>query len=386
MKRAFFIISLKAGGAEKVVSTLLNEFARENFDIELICLEKNLFYTIDKKVNISFLSDFTGGESGLKKLLYMPYLAWKLKKYVQKNNISIIQSHLYRANYINILSKLLGSKHHVQIVNAGTASKYKQEGILGKINLFLIKTLYPKANLLVFKSQGMQEDMKQFIDITAIKHMVINNPYNIELIEKMSMEKVSDITFEKDTIYLINIARFETFKRQDHIIYAVKKLSKKYRIKLLLIGDGVKKQEMIDLSKNLGCESSIHFLGRVSNPYKYLAKSDIFVLSSDDGEGFPNVLVEAMICKTPVISSDCKSGPREILAPGTDIYYQLQNEIEMAQFGILFPKGNTEKLVDAIEKLINDKEMARSYIKKAYERAGEFSLEKIVQKYKKILS
>ena len=142
-----------------------------------------------------------------------------------------------------------------------------------------------------------------------------------------------------------------------------------------------------NLSKNLNVQNRVHFLGKKNNPYKYLKKSDIFILSSDNGEGFPNVLLEALTCNIPVISSDCLSGPREILAPDTDINKQLKkgDDIELAKYGILYPVGDIEKLTKAIKLLTSDRKLREEYSLKGIERAKDFSVEKIIEEYKKVL-
>ena len=381
----FMTNSLSAGGAEKVITVLLNKLNESGTDVELIALEHNDFYHLSEDIKRTYLSDFTGKEGGVKKLFAIPLFAWRLKQYIKKEKITLVQSHIYRSNYINILAKLFGSLHHVQIVNAGTMSKYKNEGFLGKINLLLIKYLYPKSDLIILKSQGMQLDMQELFNFQC-ENIIINNPYDIEKIEYMKKETIDDFDFRTDKKYLISVGRFETFKRQDIIIRSMKNLIHKQDIELILIGDGIKKDKLVQLSKELGVENKVHFLGRVNNPYKYIARSDIYILSSDNGEGFPNVLLESMICKTPVISSDCLSGPREILAPNTDIDFQLKNSIEKAKYGLLFPVGDVDSLSEAIKQLLDNEKLKDSYSEKAYQRAHDFSVEKIVEQYKKVLN
>jgi len=385
MKIYILINSLSAGGAEKVISLLLPELQKHNFKVEIVCLEKNNFYKIPENFKITYLSNFNGNENHIIKLLFLPIFAWKLKKYVKKNNIAMVQSHLYRANYVNILAKLFGSKHKSQIVNAGQISKYKNENILGKINLILIKHLYPKADLIILKSLGMQQDMQHIFNFKN-KQIVINNPYDISTIEKKSKEKIENFEFKKDKKYICTVGRLVKWKRKDILIKSIKYVENEIEnLELIIIGSGGEKQNLIKLSEKLNIDRKIHFLGILENPFAYVAKCNLFVLSSDDGEGFPNVLVEAMICKTPVISTDCKSGPREILAPGTDISYQLKKDIELAEYGILVPVGDSESLAKAIIKLLKNENLSKEYVNKAYKRAQDFNLDKIFEEYKKVM-
>ena len=368
-KITFLINSLSSGGAEKVLATIANSLVNDYY-VEIIFLEKNEFYKLDKRVKKTYLSNFNGNENGIKKLFYLPILAWKLKKYIQKNNIKLIQSHVYRANYINVLAKILGAKHKTQIVNAGRVSRYKEQGLLGKLNLFLIKYLYSRADLIILKSLGMQDDMQKLFHFTN-KQIVINNPYDIEKIEKLSFEKVEDFNFDKDKKYLISVGRLISLKRNTDLIKALSKLDKS--VEAIFLGDGNEKESLKNLAKKLRIEQRVHFLGQVDNPYKYLKNSDIFV-SCSESEGFPNVLVESMICEIPVISSDCVSGPREILAPE-----------ENNQYGFLFDVGDINQMVNDIGLLLVNKSLQKELIKKAKKRACDFSLDKILNKYKKVL-
>jgi N-acetylgalactosamine-N,N'-diacetylbacillosaminyl-diphospho-undecaprenol 4-alpha-N-acetylgalactosaminyltransferase len=378
----FMTNSLASGGAERVLSVLITELVNQAYSVELITLEQNDFYDIPKSVKRTYLTSFSGKEKGLKKLLIIPFLAWKLKQYIKKNNITLIQSHVYRANYINILAKLLGAKHKVQVVNAGTISKYHNEGIVGKINLFLIKNLYKYADKIILKSKGMQFDMQKLFNFKNTQ-IVINNPYDIDKINILKNELVEDLKFDSSKKYLISVGRFETFKRQDYIIEALNNLPIEFE--LILIGDGYRKDFLMHLTNKFNLEKRVHFIGRVENPFKYIAQSNYYILSSLDGEGFPNVLVEAMICGIPVVSSDCVSGPREILSPSSSIETRLENEIEIAQYGLLFPIGKSEKIVECIQYLENNPDKKKNYVGKAQQRAKDFSLESIMKQYKKAL-
>jgi N-acetylgalactosamine-N,N'-diacetylbacillosaminyl-diphospho-undecaprenol 4-alpha-N-acetylgalactosaminyltransferase len=369
-KITFLINSLSSGGAEKVLSVIVGELIRQKYGVEVIFLEKNEFYTLPKEVKKTYLSSFDGSESGIKKLFYIPLLALRLKKYVNKNSIDLIQSHIFRANYVNVLAILFGSIHKVQVVTAGRVSRYKELGFTGKINLLFIKYLYPYADLVISKAKGMQEDIQSLFHFTN-RQIVINNPYDIEKIEQLSNEKVVDFTFHSDKKYLISIGRLIPLKRNHELINALNHLPSNCEI--IFLGDGQEKENLLAFLEKLNLKNRVHFLGQVQNPYKYLAKADIFV-SCSESEGFPNVLVEAMICGTPIVSSDCVSGPREILAPK-----------EENQYGYLFKVGDTRKMIEHINTLLQDNSLRESYTKKAKLRAKDFSLNNIINEYKNVL-
>ena len=365
-KITFLINSLSSGGAEKVLSVLANELIK-SYKVEIVFLEQNEFYKLDERIKKIYLSNFDGSESALKKLLFIALLAYRLKKYIQKNDIKLIQSHIFRANYVNVLAKLFGAKHKVEVVTAGRISRYKELGLNGKINLWFIKTLYAKADIIISKAQSMQEDMQKLF-IFNNQQIIINNPYDINYIEQLSLEKVDNFSFHQDRKYLISVGRLISLKRNHELIETLVKLPK--NVEAIFLGDGDQKEYLQDLVKKLDLKSRVHFLGQVKNPYKYIAKSDIFV-SCSESEGFPNVLVESMICQTVVVSSDCVSGPREILGDN--------------EYGLLFNVGDKEKLLENIELLLNNTKLKDSYEEKAKKRSYDFSAEKIIAQYKKVL-
>lgn len=119
-------------------------------------------------------------------------------------------------------------------------------------------------------------------------------------------------------------------------------------------------------------------LGRQSNPYKYISQADCFVFSSNY-EGFPNVLLEALACGLPIISTDCMSGPREILAPNSEPSFQIKDNIEDAEYGVLTPVDDSEKLAAAMEMMMEDESLRDSYRSKARHRAKEFDKDRIIR-------
>ena len=383
MKKVTLLInSLTSGGAERVLSIIATEFINQKIEVNLICIEKDNAYTIPIEVKVTYLSSsLKKYDSSLKKFLYLPYLAYKLKKYIKKNKINLIQSHIVRANFINILAKLLGAKHQVQVVEATSINNLIDGSFSKKINFILIKLLYKHADLVIFKAERMKEEFLK--NIPKIKNFkVINNPYDIQKIQNLSKEKIDDFIFDKTKRYIVTVGRLTYEKQHASLIEALVHLDKD--IELIIIGEGKFKKELEETIKKKDLLKRVHLLGKKENPFKYIKHSNIFILSSQ-GEGFPNVLVEAMICNTPVISTDCISGPREILAPDTDINFQLREGIELAENGILYPINNQKNLLKAINILLNNKEQQQIYRQNGLEKSKTYALETIIEQYKEAL-
>ena len=131
-------------------------------------------------------------------------------------------------------------------------------------------------------------------------------------------------------------------------------------------------------------ESQVIFFGFDANPFKYFSKSGCFVLSSDF-EGFPKALAEAMTCGLSVISTDCRLGPREILAPLTNPEVNIKDHIEIAEYGILVPVKNARLLDEAMELMVKDKELHNRMKQKAKERSMDFESGKIIGQFTEVI-
>lgn len=365
-----FCASMQKGGAERVISLLLKELENEqNIKVHFMMMEDGIDYDLPKSINPIILS--SSNKIGVQKLIELPFVALKLKKYIKVNSIDTVISFLYRPNYINILAKIFRSSHKSIINIRSTTSRYKNEGLLGKINLFLINILFNKADLIISNSKGVDEDLKSLMNITA-NTKVIYNPVDIEYINsKKDICEDIDFEFKEDKKYIISIGRLIPLKRNIDLIKVFFELQKNDdSLELVFLGDGILKDELMNECIKLGIKEKIYFLGNVKNPFYYLSKSDLFILNSEI-EGFPNVLVEAMACGLPVISSDCKSGPREIL--------------EDEKYGLLYPVRDIDKLKEKMKFYLYeniDREIIRI---KNFKRIEDFSVDKIMNQFEKVL-
>ena len=193
-------------------------------------------------------------------------------------------------------------------------------------------------------SHYFKKEMKKKFNVNT---SVIYNPLNIKEIKKNSKEKLNKKFYKKKYLNIINVGRLTDQKDHLTLLKAVKVLTKNIKINLLIIGYGRNKKNLISYIKKNKIEDRVRIINELNNPYKFILRFDLFILTSKY-EGLPNVLLESLALKTPIISTDCPSGPREIL--------------ENNKFGTLFDIGDYKKLSNLIS---NYKTQRRNFIRKA---------------------
>jgi N-acetylgalactosamine-N,N'-diacetylbacillosaminyl-diphospho-undecaprenol 4-alpha-N-acetylgalactosaminyltransferase len=239
----------------------------------------------------------------------------------------------------------------------------------------MVRFSYKRADLVLANSYAMQTDLIENFKIkTPVR--VIYNPIDLTFI-KTHTDEEPGMVFDKNIFYFVNVGGFR--KEKNHLLllqafFILKNLP----CKLLIVGGGVMEEELKQKVSDLGMKDKVMFCGFDTNPFKYVSRSDCFVLSSDV-EGFPNVLIEALACGKPVISTDCSSGPRELLAPATDLHHRAINDYEIGEYGILTPVNDIKAFAAAMKKMYEDKQLRKQFSEKAAGRAEQFDVNEIKQ-------
>jgi glycosyltransferase involved in cell wall biosynthesis len=341
----------------------------------------------------------------------------KLKTLKKTYKVTLSLSFLEPCNSLNILTKsqdkCIITIHHNQSMflkydpRLGKGLKRK---ILVFLHKFFTKKVYPKADLIIAVSKGIKNDLIQNFNLPEEKIKVIYNPIYLSEILKFKQEDLGiyKLIFKNSKV-LINVGRLTKQKGQWYLLRIFKELKKEFpELKLIILGEGELKNYLVKLSESLNLKTfvwdrdelsqtfDVYFLGFQKNPFKFIANSTLFVFTSL-WEGLPMSLIEALACGIPIVSTDCKSGPREILAPSTDISYQTKKP-EFAEYGILMPTfkfeyktekdslTNEEKIwVGTLRKLLLKEDNLKYYSRRSIKRARDFDIGKIIKDWKYIL-
>ena len=375
MKIAVFIYSLGGGGAERVVSQLIPYLENNGFDVYLVLMNNTCVYPFETKNKPFFLENSKTTESNVMKFLKIPFLAYKYHIFLKKNKINKSFSFLTRPGFISVLTKWFNKKRTIIISERSNSSlQYGNHNLQSWINNFLIKELYPKADLIIANSNGNAQDLITNYNVPRYKITTIYNPISLEAI--FAIEPKKDF-FDTNYFNLVSVGRLDNGKNHQLLIKSLE-FFKLQKVRLYIFGDGILKTELEKTIQDLKFENRVFLMGFESNPYKYLKAADLFVFSSNH-EGFPNVILEAMACELPIVSTNCPSGPNEIFKVNTD--YDFSDNV-LTDYGILVPRNNIKKMVEAINILMQNKKYYQNCKTQVIKRVEDFEANKILDEFK----
>lgn len=367
-KRAVFIInSLAGGGAERVMSTLLTSSGREReeFEIVLVLLDiEDTPYNLPTWISVLQLDC---RHSLLRSILALAFLFRRVRP-----DVSV--SFLTRANIANILaSAAFGNACIIsERVNKSTQLPNNLRGRLAKL---LVRLIYPRANRIIAVSPGVAQDLLTSFSIPSVKIVVVSNPIDVASIRAKSHEASAVDLHEP---YVMGMGRLSVNKNFSLLIdaFALSGLSGK----LVILGEGPEREALSRRIINLGLVDRVLMPGFAQNPFAYLRRASVFVLPSNS-EGFPNSLLEAMALGIPVISTNCGSGPSEILAK------RERSEITglcFAEYGVLVPTDSPELMASALRSMA-ESDLRSKYGEKSAARAADFGIEEAKCQYWEIV-
>jgi glycosyltransferase involved in cell wall biosynthesis len=337
-----FYRGLEFGGIERTIVLLANEFASKGHHVELLLYQAHgpLRKELNPAVKVTELPIkpfrfFTGGLSLRGVFAVGRYLK------SQKPDLFISSGHFY--NETSVVAKLLyGSKSKVVVVvqtDVFAQAQLVSRRLLKAIPL-LMKLLYRFADELVCVSAALGESLKSIPLKKGKKPVVINNGVSVETIRAFAEEPVSDHWLNDSSIpVVLGVGRLTTQKNFELLVRAFATVSKKFPCRLVILGNGELESNLNSLIKSLSIDTCAKLLPFDLNPYRYMARAKVFVLSSN-WEGSPLVLIEALAAGATVVATDCPTGPKEVLNNG--------------EFGYLFPMEDQEKLEKLIEQAVTN--------------------------------
>lgn len=326
-KIAFFLVSLNGGGAEKVFVTLANSFANLGFRVDLIVGKPGGAYLkeVSSDVNIVNLNRKRAIEC-----------LFPLAGYMRLQKPDVLYTTMNYLNILGIVANLIaGMPTKLVVREAATLTEnLKLTGRLVRFFFpFLIKALYPFATSVVCVSEGVKQDLELYLWHNKKNLTVIVNPIEFGKISGLANAKPEHPWLGGDIPVVIAVGRLSPEKDYETLIKAFAKVLEKRSARLIILGEGPERSRLEDLVLKLKVKASVQLVGFVENPFVFMKMADLYVLSSNQ-EGMPNSLLQATILGCKVISTDCKSGPSEILENG--------------RYGLLVPIGDSTILANAI--------------------------------------
>jgi glycosyltransferase involved in cell wall biosynthesis len=360
-KIAIFLPSLGGGGAERVAITLASGFMDRGFEFDFVLVKKageNLRLVPHRAQMIDLRASRT--------LTALP----RLVKYLRDVKPDALIAGLDHVNLIALWAKILSRSqskvligNHTHLSSAIRSSPKLQE----KIYPLLLHLFYTHADAIMSVSDGSADDLAKVAGIPRNKIQTIYNPFPISEIVRMSTEPLDHPWFAAgQPPVILTVGRLSNEKDYSTLIKAFAALRKQREARLIILGTGKERSSLMALAEGLGIRDDLYMPGFCNNPYAYMSRSRVFALSSK-WEGLSTVLIEALICGTQVVSTDCPSGPGEILSNG--------------KFGRLVPVGDPASLAAAMEEAINQPIPAE----RLRERAAMFTVDRAVDKYLRAL-
>ncbi len=406
MRVAIYIRTIKsAQGTERVTANIATGLAERGHQVDFLVEVREgwLIEKLDAHPNITVINLY---DQGVPALLHRGFQLWILLKHLLSAPLSLVgigdgcnarllrvMTHenppalaLYRyirqaapdsvmsfLNHQNLVLLLVApfirsdTRFIVNVRNHITTSANRGKSKWMRSVPRIMRRFFPRADLIVAPSRGVVEDVREITAIAPEKFQVVHNPvFRAEIVELADADTGHPWLTDAAIPVVIAAGKLKPQKDFETLLRAFAKVRARRQARLMILGRGPDKQALLDLAQELGVSNDFQLPGHVRNPYAYFRRASVFVLSSA-WEGLPNVLIEAMACGCPVVSTDCPSGPDEILDGG--------------RIGRLIPVGDAVQMAEAIAATLDSPPAAGEMVR----RAREFSFDAAIAGYEAIL-
>jgi glycosyltransferase involved in cell wall biosynthesis len=329
---AIILHDVRVGGAERVMLQLAEALSKDGVPVELILAhaEGALLSKIPSSVKIVDLNV----NNPLMMLI-------KVIQYLRVKRPKALISPFEVTSIVAVLAKLLSRVPARIVVRLSVAlSKHKRVWFKKLLERMAVSLFYRFADAIVAVSQGVANDFTMYSGIPATRIEVIYNPVISEQFIQ-DRDRIADhplLSDHEKLPVILGVGRLTEQKDFYSLIRAFDMIVKKRPARLIILGDGEERELLEALAHQLNIQDKVHFPGIILNPMMFMKKASVFVLSSK-WEGLPGALIQALACGCPVVSTDCPSGPFEILDGG--------------KYGRLVPVGDVEAMAMAIEDVLN---------------------------------
>ena len=357
-KIAFFAPNLTGGGAERVVSILAAQFAEAGYQVDLILAEAIGPYLANLPSSVHVI------DLQCKRVLFtLP----RLIKYLYTEKPAVLFSSQMHSSTVALwAAKLSGAKTRVYIRQPTMLKPfYGKQSLISKLRQKIFLLSAKSAEKVIVTSKAMADEFHALSNVAKDKIQVVYNPVPIDAIKGKSLEPIEHPWLKtSEPPVILAVGRLVEVKDFKTLIKAFSIVQKKIPARLLILGEGLLRNELEEQIELLGITEHVLMPGFVSNPYQYMRHAKVFVLSSL-WEGFPNGMIEAMACDARIVATECEGGTIEILGGG--------------QWGELVPVGNEHAMAQAILKTLSSE-----FAPNAPERVEIFSIDNIFKQYLKL--
>ena len=336
----FFMPSIEGGGVEKNLFIVSNHFAKKFEKVDLITTSTEFKKKFDKRINIISPKINFWKRYG-RRIKYLICLTLLIKTLIKNKDIKVFS---FQANiYCLIVCRLLNTKIVVRSNSApiGWSNNF--------FKLFIFKRILKLADITMVNSIEFKKELKKRFNVDS---KVIYNPLNTKEILKLSKKKLKESFFKKRSLNIINVGRFTDQKDHLTLLKAINLIKFKIDIRLIIIGRGINYDLIKNYIKQNNLEKLVKLVNFTKNPFPYIKKSQLFILSSTY-EGLPNVLLEALVLRKFIISSNCQTGPSEILLNGNGgLLFKVKDYKDLSK-KILFFFRNKRKCQTLLKNSVN---------------------------------
>ena len=350
---AFLLPNFQIGGAERVVLTLMKAFLKRGIEIDLVLVrgEGEWLPAVPREVNVVSLD--------------APRIAGSLLpllRYLRDRKPDVVHARMWPLTLVPVVARILApSAPRIVIGEDSILSRAYAGGGLRRLVLrSTIALLYPRADARVAVSDGAADDLVELGGLDRSSITVLHNPV------APPDGRPGEVEWKGEGARILAVGTLIPVKNYSLLLSAFARLARSRPVSLVLLGDGPERGRLESLARELGISDRVTFAGATMDPAPYYARADVFVLSSNN-EGFGNVLVEAMHHGLTVVSTDCPTGPREILDGG--------------RYGYLTPCGDSDALAAAIAEAC-DRPFPADLLKS---RAQELSGSHVIDEYLELL-